>query len=109
MASGLPSPRVEIEMSLAGVSSRFTKEQGADYVGFARAMGFRRNPTQIAQGLARIGELGTEGALTNDQIAQIELQSKAAGFERTRLADALHAIDLFAAATRAEITGRLLG
>jgi CBS domain-containing protein len=29
--------------------------------------------------------------------------------ERTRLAEALHAIDLFAAATRAEITGRLLG
>ena len=81
------SQAAEIEMALGAVSSRFTSQQGANYVGFARAMGFRRNPTQIAQGLARIGELGTEGALTNDQIAQIELQSKAAGFERTRLAE----------------------
>jgi signal-transduction protein with cAMP-binding, CBS, and nucleotidyltransferase domain len=29
--------------------------------------------------------------------------------ERARLAEALHAIDLFAAATRADVTGRLLG
>jgi hypothetical protein len=65
----------------------------------------RLQESEYFDDLVLLGECDRAGRVPGNYVRPSELTKP----ERTRLADALHAIDLFAAATRAEITGRLLG